>query len=726
VVTLLAVHAGVEDRTLHAQEPLRLARATLSESDEKAGPVAGTISGSGPFQALLLKDTVVTATRRSQEIFNVPYAVDLIDEEDIRDRRLARIMTQVFMEDPGIMVQMTARGQGSPYIRGFTGYHTLFLVDGIRLNNSVFRPGPNEYWNLVDPFTISRIEVVKGPSSVLYGSDAIGGTANAITRGRESFEKGFHGDGGILYRYSSADNGHVGRLEGSANAGSQLGVLGGFSYKYFDDLTAGRDVGRQPETGYDQFGGDVKTSYLFSPKAELVLAYQHVVQEHLWRTHKTVYGIRWEGTTVGDEKQRILDYERQLAYAQFLARDIGSLVDSIKLSLSFQRLDKERFRLRSDDRTDEQGFDVGTLGFLGQLGSNSPIGYWTYGVEYYRDSVDSFRTDYMADGSLKEKHIQGPVADDAAYDLLGVFCQDEIPILDNLVATAGVRYNYAAADAEKVEDPVTGEQISISDSWNNVVGSLRLMYGLKPWLNLYAGVSQGFRAPNLSDLTRFDSARTDEIETPSPGLDPEKYLAYEIGVKVHHKRVQGEVAYFYTDIDDMIDRFLTGNVIDEDNEVRKANVGDGFVQGVDFRFLCPLADEWALHGALSWTEGEIDTFPASDPVIERKPMSRVPPLSGTVGILWEDLSEKYWAEALVMLAAEQDRLSPRDASDTQRIPPGGTPGYVVFTIRGGVRVTRGLLLSAMIENVTNEDYRIHGSGINAPGTNAVLAVDWTF
>lgn len=721
-VALLEV--GFKD--LQAQETLGLAKASPSPGEVRTETATEKGGVSSDIQAILLKDTVVTATRSQEEVFGVPYTVDVINEQDIRSRRLSRNITEVFMEDPSIMVQMTSRGQGSPFIRGFTGFRTLFLIDGIRLNNSVFRDGPNEYWNLVDPYTISRLEVVKGPSSVLYGSDAIGGTANAITRERDSFEGGDQWDGGVLYRYSSADNANVARLEGSANGGETLGVLGGFSYKAFDDLVAGRDVGLQSKTGYDQIDGDIKASYLFSPKSKLVLAYQHVVQDDAWRTHKTEYGISWEGTTVGDEKKRVLDYTRQLGYVQFLAQDIGSVVHSAKFSLSFQQLEEDQFRVRSDDRSDRQGFDVGTIGFLGQLASNSPVGYWTYGVEYYRDFVNSFRTNSSADGSVEEEQIQGPVADDATYDLLGVFCQDEIPIIENLVVTAGLRYNFSGADADKVEDPVTGEKISIADNWNNVVGSLRLVYGVTNWLNVYTGVSQGFRAPNLSDLTRFDSARSDEVETPSPGLEPEKYLAYEIGVKLGRDRVNGEVAYFYTDIDDMIDRVLTGNVIDGDYEVQKANVGDGFVQGVDLQFLCSITDEWALRGALSWMEGEVDTFPTSVPVKERRPMSRIPPLSGTVGVLWEDLSEKYWAEAFVLLAADQDRLSPRDEEDTQRIPPGGTPGYAVFTIRGGVRVTQGLFLSAMVENLTNEDYRIHGSGLNAPGTNAVLYVDWRF
>lgn len=693
---------------------------------EEASPERGVVGVAPTSEPVRLEDSVVTALRADRQVFDVPYEVDVIDEEDIRSRRLSRVVTDVFKQDPSIMVQTTAQGMGSPYIRGFTGYQTLFLVDGIRLNNSVFRSGPNEYWNLVDPYTIWRLEIVKGPSSVLYGSDAVGGTVNVITRGREPSGEGLQGEGGLMYRYSSADNGHAGRAEGSGGWEETGGVIGGFSFKDTDDLAAGRDVGLQPKTGYDQFCGDVKATHPFSRDSELVLAYQHVAQEDLWRTHKTEYGISWEGTNVGNEKEHFFDYSRQLAYAQFLAEDMGSMIDSAKLSLSYQRLEEERYRVRNNDRSDRQGFDVGTLGFWGQIGSVSPVGTWTCGVEYYRDFVDSFRKDFSADGGLTKESIQGPVADDANYDLLGVFCQDEIPIGGRLSLAAGVRYNYASADADKVEDPETGRRISVRDSWNNLVGSLRAVYGLWDGLNLYGGVSQGFRAPNLSDLTRFDGARSDEIETPSPGLDPEKYLACEIGAKAHRGKGRGEVAYFYTFIDDMIDRYVTGKVIDEQVEVRKANVGDGFVQGVDMRLFYSLTDAWMLRGAFSWTQGEVDTFPTSAAVIERRPMSKMPPLSGTFGVNWEHISGNYWAEGFVLVAGGQDRLSPRDEEDTQRIPPGGTPGYAILTLRGGLRLMKGLRLNGAVENVTNEDYRIHGSGVNGAGTNFIASIDWRF
>ena len=156
----------------------------------------------------------------------------------LQERRQIRTIPDAMREMPSVMVQKTGHGQGSPYIRGFTGLRTLFLIDGIRLNNSTFREGPNQYWNTVDPFSVHRLELVKGPSSVLYGSDAIGGTVNAISRNLDDFEPASGFSSRIALRGSTAENSYVVRPE-VGYAGSSVDLYGGISAKAFGDLEAG-------------------------------------------------------------------------------------------------------------------------------------------------------------------------------------------------------------------------------------------------------------------------------------------------------------------------------------------------------------------------------------------------------------------------------------------------------------------------------------------------------
>jgi hemoglobin/transferrin/lactoferrin receptor protein len=687
----------------------------LAEEQDKQEPVP-------------LEEMVVTATRTEERAFDVPNTVFLLTAEDLQNH-LSRTLPEALKETPGVMVQKTAHGQGSPYIRGFTGFRTLFLMDGIRLNNSVFRDGPNQYWNTIDPLIIQRLEVVKGPSSVLYGSDAIGGTVNAISLSREEYGPGMLWDRHVYYRYAGAENSHVGRAEVSGSADDRLGVVLGGSYRDFGDLHGGQEMGWQPKTGYDEWDVDFRADYFLTSHSSLTFAHQQVHQDDAWRTHTTAYARSFAGTTVGTDLERSLDQDRDLTYLRYQVADLGGLLDALTATVSWQDQEEEQFRIRSNGRSDHQGFDAETLGFTLQLESPSPVGRWTYGIEYYRDFVDSSRRDYNADGTLRSIAIQGPVGDDASYDLLGVYLQDDVPLFDErLDIIFGARFNYAAADADKVEDPETGDRISLSDDWTRVVGSVRAVYQLDHadhW-HAFAGVSQGFRAPNLSDLTRLDTARTNEIETPSPGVQPEDFIAYEVGLKTRYENVSGQMAYFYTDIDDLIVRTPTGNIVDGFNEVTKKNAGDGYVHGIELGASWRFHPQFTAFGSVCWAEGYVDGYPTSEPVRVREPISRIQPTTTILGLRWEFPEKKAWVEFVSTLAAKQDKLSASDAADTQRIPPGGTPGYEVFTLRGGYRVTKDLTVTAAVENLSDEDYRIHGSGVNEPGTNVVLSADWTF
>ena len=162
--------------------PLVLASLLLTTTALTSITYAGT---QGDPQKPAIENIVVTATRSQSSSVDLPFTVNSVDLEDTTGKSIHRTLPEALKTIPGIMVQKTGHGQGSPFIRGFTGFRTLLLIDGIRVNNSVMRDGPNQYWNTVDTQGISQLEVVKGPSSALYGSDAVGGTVNAITKSPE-------------------------------------------------------------------------------------------------------------------------------------------------------------------------------------------------------------------------------------------------------------------------------------------------------------------------------------------------------------------------------------------------------------------------------------------------------------------------------------------------------------------------------------------------------------
>ena len=683
---------------------------------------AADVGSDGPQQ---LDEIIVTATRSELSIGDAPFSVSTLTDSTLREKRQVRTIPESLRELPGIMVQKTAHGQGSPFIRGFTGFRNLLLIDGIRLNNSVFRDGPNQYWNTVDPLSVSRMEVVRGPSSVLYGSDAIGGTVQVLSRGYGDLDavEGF--DGNAYYRYADAESSNVYRLEMGYGAANGFSAYAGGSYKDFGNLDVA-DLGEQRNTGYDEKDVDARLEYELAGGSRLILAHQWVDQDDAWRTHRTIFGESWQGTNVGNEQKRALDQERRLTYLQWREGELFGFMEEVSASVSYHEQDEEQDRIRSDGRRDNQGFEVDTTGLWLQASTLSRFGRWTYGAEWYHDDVDSYRRDYAADGSLTAIRPQGPIADDSEYDTYAAFVQDQVPVTDRLSFILGGRYTRAELDAGTVVDPESGDTFSMNEDWSEVTGSARATYLLDDAgdFRLYGGLSQGFRAPNLSDLTRLSTARSNEIETPVENLDPEEFLTYEIGIKVGRDRWWGEASYYYTDIDEMIIRTPTGEVIDGENEVTKKNAGDGHVEGVELQLGYRLTDALTWFGNGTWMDGEVDTFPTSEPVKVTETMDREMPLTLHTGLRWTGVDGRLWLEGLVSYAEEQDDLSTRDQGDTQRIPPGGTPDYTVFTLRSHYQVTRHLGIALALENITDEDYRIHGSGLNEPGRNLVMTLSW--
>jgi hemoglobin/transferrin/lactoferrin receptor protein len=319
------------------------------------------------------------------------------------------------------------------------------------------------------------------------------------------------------------------------------------------------------------------------------------------------------------------------------------------------------------------------------------------------------------------------VGDDATYDLFGVYLQDHIA-MGNWEVIGGVRFTYASADAKRVDNPAVagsdpttpGNIIRVKNDWTNLSASLRGIYHVNRRWSVYGGISQAFRTPSLHDLTSLES--TSVVETPAPGLEPEEFLSFELGLKTEQQRLRGGLAAWYTVLDNTIVRSPTGVLIGGTPEVRKDNIGDGWVWGVDLDLSWRADRDWTWFGTLSYMDGEVDQLDAGG-VLTRRPLSRMKPLSFWTGLRYAPTCSRFWAQADVEHSAREDRLSFRDEGDSRRIPPGGTPAWTRVNLRAGATLSRTMRLSLALENLLDENYRIHGSGQNEPGRSLVFALD---
>ncbi|MEZ6116512.1 MAG: TonB-dependent receptor plug domain-containing protein [Pirellulaceae bacterium] len=221
--------------------------------------------------------------RTDASIIDAAQLATIVDQQTIQ-QRMSNNMFRALQNEVGVTLQQTGNGQLSPFIRGLTGQQILVMVDGIRVNNSILRAGPNQYAATIDPGMIDRIEVVRGAQSVLWGSDALGGAINIVTRGANPLSADYS-------RFSfnqvlgSADESSYSRANVEGWVG-QSGVFAGGSYLNTNDLDIGGGLGEQPGTGYSQYAGDVKFNRLLDDSTLLTFALQHFEQNDLARSDR--------------------------------------------------------------------------------------------------------------------------------------------------------------------------------------------------------------------------------------------------------------------------------------------------------------------------------------------------------------------------------------------------------------------------------------------------------
>jgi hemoglobin/transferrin/lactoferrin receptor protein len=669
------------------------------------------------------KEVIITASPlNAKDVHDTPYSADVVVGGDILERRLSRTTPEALKETPGVSVQKTGPGQGSPVIRGLTGYHTLMLIDGIRLNNSTMRAGPNQYWSTVDPFLIDRLEIVRGPSSVLYGSDSLGGTGYVTTK---EPKPGLDIGGRTFYRFSSAERSHSVRQEAGGSEDG-FGWFMGATYRDFNDIDGGRHYGEMIGTGYDEYDVDAKFVYRLTPGSKLVLAAQHHRTDDAARWHSTNRSRSWHGTTPGTDRQRDFDQERNLYYLQYHWAAQGGFLDAFRASLSWHRQAEKETRVTSSSAREIREFDVNTPALWIQGGKKSSIGYITAGAEVYRDIIGSKAHDRSAAGVLTTWE-RGPVADESTYNLWGIYVQDEFSI-GALDVTPGIRFSRAEVEADDVDNILTDAVVfnPLEDAYQAVTGSLRLLYHLDENWNLIAGWGMGFRAPSLHDSTAIQLKLSGSLDLPAEGLDPEKSQTFDFGVRARYPTWEVSAFTFYTFLRDVIERVPAGDFNgDGTGDFTKDNFADGWIYGLEIAALYRLTDEVSVFSDWGYAKGEAEQLNAG--IKDDQPIGKMNPSTMHLGARFEPKGSTVWVEGLATIVARQSHLSIAEGSDTQRIPPKhGTPGYTTYTVRGGHNVTEKVAITAAVENITNKDYRQHGSGVNEPGTNFVMGLDLKF
>ena len=666
--------------------------------------------------------SVVTAQRMPEDPFRSDRSLSVVGRRELRERS-PRTLPEALWDSGGVFVQQTNHGGGSPILRGMVGPQVLVLVDGVRLNNSVYRTGPVQYLNLIDPHSVDRIEVLRGSGSVLYGSDAMGGVIQVFPAGPRNNRhlKGFHYGGRILQRFSSAELGHVNHVRAEIGYNG-FGVVGAWTLKSLGDLSGGRGVGVQPHSGYDHWAAmgvlEHRIGKGFFSGWRVRVGYLLARIHNAGRTDKLYT----------KNALQVYDNFDDLVYGQLHFR-WKPLRTRGRLILSYQRFfERKDNALVADDfatvfQTTRDETQVHTAGVDLQLRTRlwgSRLGL-QYGGLWYRDGVGSSRAFRLAADSWSALSHR-PYPDGSSYQNWGAHALlSGVPLRTHgheLWITAGYRIHGMRGEAPS---QVGLPAVSFSHVGHVLHGSVRYLYLNRA--TLAATFSQGFRAPNLFEAVMLgDSGQFFHI--PNAGLGPERSDTLELLFRGRFGRVVFGYTFYATFLRSMIKRDFTTWEGQQEVGAKpvtwNVNVGRGLMFGMESSLSIRLGRGFLMGGNVTYTWGEEWVNGGFN-----LPLRLVPPLFGGARLRYEMPAVgkvQAYAETSFRGAIRQSRLSPEDIKDS-RIPEGGTPGWVVWNLRVGVRLYQHVRLTLAVDNLTNAKYRYHGSGLWAAGTNVMLTAE---
>lgn len=658
-------------------------------------------------QARVLDRIQVTATRRPESAFDVPVATTVVGSDQI-DASAPQVAMDLLHGEPGTFVQQTTPGQAVVIVRGLKGSEVLHLVDGFRLNTAFFRNAPNQYMALVDSQALDRIEVVRGPSGTLYGSDAMGGVVQLFTREPRYSGADWRSEGRVRLIYASADESLLSRV--SAAAGNEdFSLSGGATYQDVDNLRVGG--GRElAYTNLTARAGDAKLLWKFAPGHELMLQAQVLTQPKTPRHDELVASFgqtRPNSSTFFFEPQ-----ERQFAQARWIWQADTAAFDGLEAHLGWQHIDDDR---RSRDfgsvNEDRERNSSDLLGLTAQFHKLIGAHYLTYGFEIYQDQIDSLRERRNINSNvISARPARFP--NGSTMDTSAIYVADDWEVSERMDIYGGLRWNRAEVSLPPVINGI-GVDISPSD-WS---GHLGLRYGLSEGVNLVANYGRGFRAPNVFDLGTFGDRPSNRFNIPTSDLKSETVDTFDIGLKWSGEQVEAELVAYTSSYTDKITSVLTGEVTSSGRLItQNRNVTELDLYGFEAGLRWYATDALEGYATATYTRGD-EKFAG-----DQYAADRIPPMFGKLGAVWRP-SSRWSFEAYSFYATRQDRLSPRDLIDP-RINPQGTAGWATVNLRAGYAVSDALSLSLRAENIGDVRYREHGTGLDEPGRNFIFTLDW--
>ena len=701
-----------------------------------------------------LPDVVVFANKFPALSKNIVQKVDFITDKNAINQQAntGDILTQ----SGQVFVQKSQSGGGSPVIRGFEASRVLLMVDGVRLNNAIFRGGHLQNIITIDNMILDRVEVIYGPSSTLYGSDALGGVVNMFTKKPIlTTTTNWKTNANLIQRYASGQNENRTHLDVNI-ANNKWAYLTSFTYGSFGDMRQGanrsstypdfgkrsfyvvreagadmvkvnEDVNVQKLSGYQQTDLLQKVLYKPNENSEHLLNIQISNSSNINRydrlteTSKAlpVYSEWYYGPQI-----------RNLISYKYTATKLTGYFSDLMVTSSFQDIEESRISRKYNTTSKDFRFErVNVLGVNADLLHKQSNGEIHLGAESYtnfvRSTAERLNIATSALSRITTRYSDGPTK--MSYNAL--YLQQTKQLDAHWVLNDGIRFNLVQLDARFADTTLMHFPFNKAIQNNTAItGNLGVAYNGENGYRATAGLSSGFRSPNVDDLTKVFDTKTGYVVVPNKDLKPEYTYNAEINLSHTGNIASWGASVFYTWFNNAIvvskynwngqDNIMYQNVLSA--VYAPQNQASAKLYGFNLNGKLKLFYNTLLQGTYTYTKGTYNNGTSS------MPLDHIPPAYGRVGL--KKGADKFNVEGYVLFNGWKHISDYNLNGEDNELyaTPDGMPSWMTVNFSSYYTPNKKLSLGLQIENIADKNYRYFASGISAVGRNFIVSCRLSF
>ncbi|WP_282134720.1 TonB-dependent receptor plug domain-containing protein [Seonamhaeicola maritimus] len=704
-----------------------------------------------------LDEIVISASKFEQNKKDIPQKITSINSQSIGFTN-PQTSADLLETSGQVYIQKSQLGGGSPMIRGFSTNRLLITVDGVRMNNAIFRGGNLHNVISIDPLAIQNTEVTLGSGSVIYGSDAIGGVMSFYTqKPRLSYTDSLLFKSNIVLRYSTASDEKTGHFD--FNLGyKKWAFVTNASFTEFGDLKMGNHGPNEylrPEFVVATNSGD----YIIQNKNPQIQKYSgykqlNLMQKVRYEPYENLsfdLGLFYTATTDIPRYDRLIRYKdntlrsAELYYGPqewFMSNlqitklsSRSNLYDKIKTTLAYQNFQESRinrdFQSVIENRREES---VDAYSFNLDLEKRfSPRTQIFYGLEYVYNKVMSDGTEENISNNLISNTVSR-YPNGASWESAAIYTSIKYKPNPKFVFQSGLRFNHIVSKAN-FEENNTFLNLPFNASKNEagaLTGTAGISWSPNNILQWKLNASSAFRAPNIDDIGKVFDSEPGSVVVPNESLKPEYAYGGELGLKLNFSNVVLDMSSYYTYLDNALvrrDYTLNGeNQIMYDGELSNIqaiqNASKAWIYGFEIGLKMSIANHLDLKSQYSIIGGSEE---AGDIEV---PIRHVSPNFGNAHLIWSNNSFKM--DAFINYNGELsfNELAPSEigkdylyALDSNGNPY--SPSWYTLNLRSQYRLNNSTTITATLENITNQRYKTYSSGIAAPGRNFILSLKFS-